>query len=128
MELDVWITTDDQIVVVHGSFDGALPKRITDSDDAPQRMIYDLTYDEAKAHFAQTQQYADSLKYLDNQNPNYADIQLPTLDAVVELIDRSLTINVEVKTPRNVDLRPNYDSDRLIRVLHEKLQHTWNIN
>ena len=25
VELDVWITTDNELVVVHGSYDGALP-------------------------------------------------------------------------------------------------------
>ena len=127
VELDVWITTDDKIVVVHGSFDGALPKKISDSQYAIPPNIYDLTYAEAQEHFAQTQQFEDALKYLDSENPDVRDIQLPLLDDVVELIDRSLTINIEVKTPRDVTLRPNYDSDRLIRVLHEKLQNTYNI-
>jgi len=45
---------------------------------------------------------------------------------VFELIDRTLCINIEVKTPREVTLRPNYDSQRLIEVLHQKLQNIYN--
>jgi hypothetical protein len=35
-------------------------------------------------------------------------------------------VNIEVKTPKTVTLRPNYDSDRLIRVLYDCLQIRYN--
>ena len=45
-----------------------------------------------------------------------------------ETLARTCTVNIECKTPREVSLRPNYDSDRLIKVLSDKIQNDWNKN
>ena len=50
-----------------------------------------------------------------------SQVRVPTLDEVFEVLDRKVLINIEVKTPKTVALRPNYDYNRLIRVLHENL-------
>ena len=55
-----------------------------------------------------------------------ADVTIPLLEDVFKLFARELLINIEVKTPKTVALRPNYDSDRLIRVLHDSLQRLYN--
>lgn len=36
-------------------------------------------------------------------------------------------VNIECKTPREVSLRPNYDSERLIKLLSAKLQENFGV-
>ena len=51
---------------------------------------------------------------------------MPLLHEVFDLFDRELLVNIEVKTPKTVELRPNYDTDRLIRELHRQLHGRFN--
>ena len=69
VELDIWLTKDDQIVVIHGGQEGAMPPKINDksTENSPDVMIYDLTYQEVLDHFKETQVYHDSLKHLDEK-------------------------------------------------------------
>ena len=46
---------------------------------------------------------------------------------VFELLERRTMVNIECKTPREVSLRPNYDSDRLIKILSAKLQDNFGL-
>ena len=54
-------------------------------------------------------------------DPQNSHFQIPTLDQVVELLDRQVLINIEIKTPRDDARKPNYDVDGLIRVLSNKI-------
>jgi len=54
IELDVWITKDNEIAVIHGGFDGEMPPVIGKPEDTPAIFIYDLTLAEARNHFAKT--------------------------------------------------------------------------
>mmetsp|Transcript_24642 Transcript_24642/g.38309 ORF Transcript_24642/g.38309 Transcript_24642/m.38309 type:complete len:136 (-) Transcript_24642:247-654(-) len=48
-------------------------------------------------------------------------IGLPTLDQVMALLEGELLVNIEVKCPIDARLRAEYRVDRLIEVLHRKL-------
>ena len=54
-------------------------------------------------------------------------IDIPTLEDVFRVLNREVCINIEVKTPRNDALKPNYDYTNLISVMHEKLQGGYNV-
>ena len=45
-----------------------------------------------------------------------------------DLFGREVLINIEVKTPRDPANRPMYNSDKLIEILHPKLQEQFNAN
>lgn len=48
------MTKDDQLAVIHGGFDGEMPPI---PDQSETVYIYDLTLEEARAHFAKTENY-----------------------------------------------------------------------
>lgn len=43
IELDIWVTKDDQLAVIHGGFDGEMPPLIGDPDDKEPTYVYNLT-------------------------------------------------------------------------------------
>lgn len=50
IELDVWITKDDVLAVIHGGYDGEMPPKIGDAPDKAKTYVYDLTYSEVQEH------------------------------------------------------------------------------
>lgn len=63
IELDIWITKDDQLAVIHGGFDGEMPLKIGQSEDSTPIYVYNLTLQEARDHFSQTKVYKDSFEF-----------------------------------------------------------------
>lgn len=117
------------MAVIHGSFDGDLPRIEGEPEDSKPTPIYTLTLDEVRQRFSQTKEYKECFEITGEEyTSNCKHFQVPTLDQVVELLDRKVAINIEVKTPRDDALKPNYNIDRLIRVMHEKLQNNFNSN
>ena len=94
------------------------PSRGEDENTTPI-YVYDLTLAEVQEHFRETKYFTGGLKIEGVQSED--DIRIPLLQEVFDILDRQVLINIEVKTPKTVELRPNYDSDRLIRHLHEAL-------
>ena len=53
IELDIWITKDNELAVIHGGYDGEMPPKIGE-EDAPKTYIYNLTLLEAQNHLYDT--------------------------------------------------------------------------
>ena len=75
--LQIWVTKDREIAVVHGGRSGELPKLKEDDADV---YCQDLTLQQVRSHFEKTKEYADSLKLSKNVN-------IPTLKEVFDLLD-----------------------------------------
>ena len=105
VELDVWLTRDKQLAVLHGSNDGQLPNITSQEEQAHDELlnegplISDLTLAEVRAHFAQTQQMADRLALVGEENAEM--VSIPTLEQVFECVGDGLIINIEVKLPKS---------------------------
>ena len=61
VELDVWLTKDNELAVIHGGEQGEMPLLVGEAPDAERVNIFDLTLAEAREHFSQTQHYLDTL-------------------------------------------------------------------
>ena len=109
VELDVWITLDNQVVVIHGGQDGELPG---DS----RSYIYDYTLADLREEYSKTDEFKK------NQEQFGANVQIPTLKEVFDLFERQVLVNVEIKAPKTEALRPKYDTNRLITNLDKLLQ------
>jgi hypothetical protein len=77
---------------------------IIGQEESEQIFIFDLTLQEARDHFSQTQNYKDSLKLQRSEEllqfgADAQDVNLPTLDQVFALFEREVLVNIEVKTP-----------------------------
>lgn len=49
IEFDIWLTSDDQLVVIHGGYNGEFPHPVEELDDNVQKeplYIFDHTYEE----------------------------------------------------------------------------------
>ena len=62
VELDIWITTDNQIVVIHGGTDGQMPLKLGEPADTERKLIYEMTYEEVLEHFKETNYFIDGLE------------------------------------------------------------------
>ena len=73
IEFDVWLTKDDQLVIIHGGDDGELPPALDDKE-AATKYIFDCT-------LAELQEYHQRTKYFLHA-PSKRDEKslLPTLD------------------------------------------------
>ena len=98
-----------------------MPPRIARGEDenTPPTYVYDLTYAEVLEHFRETKYFIEGMKLPGITEEK--EVRIPTLDEVFEALDRRVIINIEVKTPKTVELRPTYDTNRLIKVLHDNL-------
>ena len=76
--------------MLHGSNDGQLPKIISQDESAHDELlndgplISDLTLEEVRAHFAQTQQMVDRLALVGEENAEF--ISIPTLEQVFDCV------------------------------------------
>ena len=59
IELDVWLTKDNEIAVIHGGTEGNMPSHVGTEDTNPL-FIYELTLEEARKEFAKSGDYKDS--------------------------------------------------------------------
>lgn len=59
IELDIWITTDNQLAVFHGGYDGEMPLIIGQPEGTAPLYIYNMTLAEARDHFSKTQVFLD---------------------------------------------------------------------
>ena len=55
------------------------------------------------------------MKFLEKEElkvlaPVRSEINIPTSDQVFDTLDREVLINIEVKTPKDLSVRPKYDS------------------
>ena len=96
VELDVWITKDHQLAVVHGGLDGELPLR---SEDEPHQLIYEMTLEQARKHFAETPCYKQSISHLSQDSVDPATVNIPTLAQVFDVLGSDVQVNIEIKTP-----------------------------
>jgi hypothetical protein len=46
---------------------------------------------------------------------------------VVELIDWHALINIEIKTPKDKTINATYDTERLVRILYDKMKSNFNL-
>lgn len=106
-------------MVYHGGDQGEMPLRIGEAEDTKRLYVYDLTLAEIREHFANTSNYQNCLQEgkvsYTSDNSLY---QIATLGEVFDIMDRQVTVNIECKTPRDPVVRPNYNVDRLVRVLN----------
>mmetsp|Transcript_15525 Transcript_15525/g.26246 ORF Transcript_15525/g.26246 Transcript_15525/m.26246 type:complete len:190 (+) Transcript_15525:62-631(+) len=82
VELDIWITLDNQIVVFHGGCDGQMPLKLSVPEEEQQTpvFIYDLTLEEARAHFRDSHYFVDGMALPGVLSE--ADVTIPTLEDV----------------------------------------------
>eukprot|EP00347_Sterkiella_histriomuscorum_P002298 403368694 len=108
IELDVWLTKDGHLIVIHGGDNGELNHHF----ELPQiEYIFDKTLEE--------------MLILDAGHTH----QVPTLTSVIDLIASqnqtkrgSLIMNIEVKAPHNRDIKVNYDYIRSIQKVYEAIR------
>ena len=111
VELDVWITLDDQIVVIHGGQDGELP-----GDSGTY--VFDYNLDGLR------QEYSGTKEFQENLTEFGPDVQIPTLKEVFELFGGEVLVNVEIKAPKTEVHRRRYDTGRLISNLDKLIQES----
>lgn len=116
--MDIWLTADDHLVVIHGGDDGSfheippqedisddtgttLEGQSAQSDEGEVRLISEMTLEETRALFRGSKVYDDNLKILEEAGESDQKlVDIPTLEQVFDLLaDTSIIINVEAKTP-----------------------------
>lgn len=87
MYLQIWLTTDNIPIILHGGDDGELGHHFPGDDS----YIFEKSYDELLAYT------------LENGE------QIPKLETLIQLVNKKLFINFEVKAPYNPHVKLRYD-------------------
>lgn len=98
IELDVWLTCDKQLLVLHGGDSGEVHLE----DQAELAYVFELTLAENRA-----------------AEPAFV---LPTLAEVIAATDKRTFINIEMKTPWNEEVRARYNQTEAAEALHQLLR------
>lgn len=103
VELDIWMTYDKRLVIIHGGDDGEMPafKDQDKTDPAYQpKYIFEMTFDDINEHFKKTEYWIDS--------PQNSKCLVPELKQLFELVnlessdpsqDKKIMMNLELKNP-----------------------------
>jgi len=67
IELDIWMTKDNKLVIIHGGDNGEMPVPVDQKEnpDYVKQYIFDLTYEELQNLFTKSSSYLDSDKTQD---------------------------------------------------------------
>mmetsp|Transcript_2018 Transcript_2018/g.2110 ORF Transcript_2018/g.2110 Transcript_2018/m.2110 type:complete len:245 (+) Transcript_2018:32-766(+) len=90
VEFDIWLTSDDDIVIIHGGLDGELV--VGQSGD----YIFDHTVEELQ-----------EVQLGEGQT-------IPTFRELLDLNKKTLFLDIEIKIPTNLDLKTKYRMEKLV--------------
>ena len=113
IEFDVWVTKDDELVIIHGGKNGELPELADPNDDFKPAAdcIFDMT-------LAELQEYHQHTKaYLNAPSTRDAKSLLPTLDQLFDYANQSshkMLFLIEIKSPKILEIRQKYDRVRCL--------------
>ena len=110
VELDIWLTKDHQFAIIHGGQNGEMPSKIDNASRDTPELVYNLTLQEIRDHYEQTQAFKDALAL--GLSP--AEAQVPTLQDVFQLLAGHVIINIEVKTPRDYWLKDGFLAEKKV--------------
>jgi glycerophosphoryl diester phosphodiesterase len=99
--IQVWLTLDDELIVVHGGDSGEINLH-DQSTKLDKNYIFECTLEENRVFEKK--------------------FQLPSLQQVIELLDKQVFMNIEMKVPYLEDQRRKYDWHKAVRKLHSVIQ------
>ena len=109
VELDVWLTKDKELIVLHGGDSGEINFGSLGADDTLMSSI--------------KEKYVYELSLEDNRKlePKFV---MPTLEEVIAFIDKRALINIELKVPHLEESRINYSWPEAAKSVYKLLQKT----
>lgn len=115
IEFDVWLTKDEQLVIIHGGDNGELPQALGDEEQKP-KYIFDYTLSELQEHHQRTKYFLEAPSKRD------AKSLLPTLDELFDMAaecEHQMLLLVEIKSPADTAVRARYNLGLCVEKLHE---------
>ncbi|CDW84767.1 glycerophosphoryl diester phosphodiesterase [Stylonychia lemnae] len=102
IELDVWMTRDNHLIIIHGGDNGELNHHF----DLPQiEYIFEKSYEEMQGY---------------DVGDGY---RVPTLAQVFDLINKQMLVNIEVKAPHEDEVKAKYDFKKCISQVYELIKN-----
>ena len=111
----MWLTKDEQLVIIHGGDDGELPLALDDKE-AGTKYIFDYTLAELQEHHQRTKYYLHAPSRRD------AKSLLPTVDELFDFAldcEHQMLLLVEIKSPADPAVRARYNLMLCVEKLHE---------
>lgn len=102
IEIDIWLTTDDELVVFHGGECGEFYDESSNPAGLGTKRAFDSTLEEVRA--------------------SESKHRMPTLGEVFELAGDRMFVNIEVKCPYNPDVKKLYNWRRTAAVLFDLIK------
>ena len=114
--LQIWLTADDQLVIIHGGDNGEMPAPLdldqNTCNQLNQEYIFEQTYSDLQSKFVKTKYFVNS--------PQDDDSLVPTVEQLLEFLKGSpMCMNIEIKVPYDKDIKSKYRWRTCVQKLYE---------